>query len=507
MPVQHFAQPTASTTDGNQPITEIRWDFGYDDVEILESGNVIARIRDPNVLLSSGIDIVANSGDRFVIHVKKDTSAGPFAVFRNNIELVGGIPSWGVAASVAGKMVHLPNDLYQEKLAIRKNLERPIRIAQSWIGFSSLIALVFAYLSGIGSHYIPQRFVSSIETSRFSGVISALVFMALALAIQKRTAFFLLPMAQIFTVVQAVFVGNELMKNPTYPHFGGFRLFVSALSIWVLSDSWKTIRGHRASSRKTRKQNLVALAEIEKATVRDLASVAAERGHLLAWQQAQAAGQAGKKPSSHDIVGSSSFPSALDLLTDGSDPFAEQSPSRPPQPLVGMVTGASPLGFVGCSEPSTLSLQPASAIEASVVAHRTETPVFTSPVLGSSVLGSSVPGSPSIAAPPSFMQRSAAPSTPSASTGSTAPGGVTATKPLVFAQPFPESLATPVREEEAVAARITQPGQPELQSTTSEPQAWVPQAWVPPAAPLAEPTANAKNPSGHPLRGRVRSGL
>ena len=125
MPVQHFAQPTASTIDSHQPITEIRWDFGYESVEILESGNVIARINNPNILLSSGVDITANSGDRFVLHVQKDTSAGPFAVFRNEVELVGGIPSWGIASSVAGKMVHLPPDIYQQKESKVKEWFKP----------------------------------------------------------------------------------------------------------------------------------------------------------------------------------------------------------------------------------------------------------------------------------------------------------------------------------------------------------------------------------------------
>ncbi len=284
MPVQHFAQPAALTIDTDQPITEIRWGFGYDNIEILESGNTVAQIRDPATLLSSGVDITASNGVRFVIHIKKDVSAGPFAIFRNGTELVGGVPSWGVASSVAGKLVHVPNDLYQEKLSIRKNLERPIRIAQSWIGLSSLIAIVFAYLSGIGSRFVPPRFLSSIETPLFPGAISALTFMALALAIQKPTAFFVLPVAQIFTIVQALFVGNELLKAPVYPHFGSFRLFISALSLWVMTDCWKTIRGHRSKARETRKHNLAGLSEIEKTTVRDLASVAAERGHLLAWQ-------------------------------------------------------------------------------------------------------------------------------------------------------------------------------------------------------------------------------
>ena len=366
MPVQHFAQPAASTIDTHQPITEIRWDFGYDNIEILESGNVVAQIRDPATLLSSGVDITASNGVRFVIHVKKDVSAGPFAIFRNGTELVGGVPSWGVASSVAGKLVHVPNDLYQEKLSIRKNLERPIRIAQSWIGLSSLTAIVFAYLSGIGSRFVPPRFLSSIETPLFTGAISALAFMALALAIQKRTAFFVLPVAQIFTIVQALFVANELLKAPTYPHFGGFRLFISVLSLWVMTDCWKTIRGHRSKTRETRKHNLAGLSEIEKTTVRDLASVAAERGHLLAWQHSQTEVYPGEKPSHPDLLDRSpSAFSAIDLSTYGSDPFVPASPTID-QPQEAPATGGNPSIPNWFTRSATLVLQPAPApIEAS----------------------------------------------------------------------------------------------------------------------------------------------
>ena len=337
MPVQHFAQPTASTIDSHQPITEIRWDFGYESVEILESGNVIARINNPNILLSSGVDITANSGDRFVLHVQKDTSAGPFAVFRNEVELVGGIPSWGIASSVAGKMVHLPTDIYQQKESIRTKLERPIRVSQSWIGLSSLIGLVFAYLSGIGSHFVPPRYLDSIETPLFSGAIAALCFMALALATQKRTAFFVLPIAQIFTIVQAVFIGNTLFDAPAYPHFAGFRLFISALMLWVLADSWKTIRGHRADVREARRQNQIGLDEVEKITVRDLEKVAAERGHLLAWQKTMAdALSPNKVPDVALPKSTAKLPSTLDLLTDESDPFAQTAaPVASTQPEAG----------------------------------------------------------------------------------------------------------------------------------------------------------------------------
>lgn len=366
MPVQHFAQPAASTIDSDQPITEIRWDFGYANIEILESGHLIAQIRDPNVLLSSGVDITANSGDRFVINVKKDVSAGPFAVFRNNTELVGAIPSWGVAPSVAGKLVHVPNDLYQEKLAIRKNLERPVRIAQSWLGFLSLVAIVFSYVSGIGSRFVPPRFLSSLQTPLFSGAISALTFMALALAIQKRTAFFLLPAAQIFTIVQALFVGSDLLKEPVYPHFGGFRLFVSALSLWVMMDCWKTIRSHRRVARETRKQNLIGLSEIEKSTVRDLAAVTAERGHLLAWQRSRGEAQSANTPSTPEAQPSVfSFPLAEDLLPDGTDPFAQET-SELSQPLLRSRPSESLAKPDGVLRPATISLQPAALLLAPI---------------------------------------------------------------------------------------------------------------------------------------------
>jgi hypothetical protein len=456
MPVQHFAQPAASTIDTDQPITEIRWDFGYDSVEILESGDVIAQIRNPNILLSSGIDITANNGDRYVIHVKKDVSAGPFAVFRNGVELVGGIPSWGVASSVAGKMVHLPNDLYQEKLAIRKNLERPIRVAQSWLGFSSLVAIVFAYLSGMGSDFVPKRFVYSLETPLFSGAIAALAFMALALIIQKRTAFIFLPVAQIFTIVQALFVGSTLLKSPAYPHFGGFRLFICALTLWVLIDSWNTVRVHRGSVRETRKLNQEGLDEIEKTTVRDLAKVASERGHLLAWQQRSAelhndspsetSEDSARFDLSPDSTTSHSFPSALDLLPDGADPFAPESTLEGPVEQALRNSPSKPSWF---TRPAGISLQPVKPIETSPVAH-------ASPV--------AAPGFQPFAPPaPQVLQPRLAP--PALQT--------------------PHALQTP----------------PALPTPT-------PEAWVPPAAPLPETETNPKpTPSNHPLRGRVRSGL
>ena len=359
MPVQHFAQPATSTIDNDHPITEIRWDFGYANIEILESAQLIAQIRDPKRLISSGIDITAKSGDHFVIQVKKDVSAGPFTIFRNNTELLGGVPSWGVASSVAGKLVHLPNDLYQEKLSISKNLERPVRIAQSWLGFLSLVAIVFAYLSGIGSRFVPPRFLSSIETPLFSGAISALTFMALALAVQKRSAFFLLPLAQTFTIVQALFVGNALMKAPAYPHFGGFRLFVSALSLWVTTDCWKTIRSHRSTTRQTRKHNLIGLGEIERATVRDLAVVANERGHQLAWQHSENEAQTTFKSSDFESQPSGlHLASTLDLLPHGSDPFADTSPVLALSKLASPVSES--LAKPGSSMRSAaISLQPA----------------------------------------------------------------------------------------------------------------------------------------------------
>jgi hypothetical protein len=464
MPVQHFAQPAASTIDTDQPITEIRWDFGYDSVDILESGDLIAQIRNPNILLSSGIDITANNGDRFVIHVKKDVSAGPFAVFRNGTELVGGIPSWGVASSVAGKMVHLPNDLYQEKLAIRKNLERPIRVAQSWLGFSSLVAIVFAYLSGIGSDFVPKRFLSSVETPLFSGAIGALAFMALALAIQKRTAFLLLPLAQIFTMVQALFIGSTLLKSPTYPHFGGFRLFVCALTLWVLIDSWNTVRVHRGKVRETRKLNQEGLDEIEKTTVRDLAKVASERGHLLAWQQRSAELHNDSPPDTPDTGPNEiSFPSALDLFSNGADPFA-------PEPTADQSVGAAAQGNVSkpgwFNRPASISLQPAAKVTAPpLTAPALTTPARTAPLV--------------------------APSLPTASPALTR---------------LAEPVAVNAFQQQTPASTFPAPQAP--QAPNQELPMPQPEAWVPPAAPLPEPAVSTKTgPANHPLRGRVRSGL
>jgi hypothetical protein len=500
MPVQHFAQPAASTIDTDQPITEIRWDFGYDSVDILESGDLIAQIRNPNILLSSGIDITANNGDRFVIHVKKDVSAGPFAVFRNGTELVGGIPSWGVASSVAGKMVHLPNDLYQEKLAIRKNLERPIRVAQSWLGFSSLVAIVFAYLSGMGANFVPKRFASSVETPLFSGAVGALAFMALALVIQKRTAFLLLPLAQIFTMLQAFFIGTTLLKSPAYPHFGGFRLFVCALTLWVLIDSWNTVRVHRGRVKATRKLNQEGLDEIEKTTVRDLAKVASERGHLLAWQQRSAELHDDSPPDTPSTGGKEiNFPSALDLLHDGADPFAPEPnahqtvgpfsdrtgpisaalrvPSADPLPTGeadrGPAAGENVSKPGWFNRPATISLQPAAKFTA---------PPSTAPPLTA----------PPSAAPPSTAQPLTAPLV--------APSLASADQALT-------RLAEPVA---ANTFQLQTPA-PTFPALQTPPQALpTPQheAWVPPAAPLPEPVVSAKSgPPNHPLRGRVRSGL
>lgn len=472
MPVQHFAQPAATTIDTDQPITEIRWDFGYDSVDILESGDLIAQIRNPNILLSSGIDITANNGDRFVIHVKKDVSAGPFAVFRNGTELVGGIPSWGVASSVAGKMVHLPNDLYQEKLAIRKNLERPIRVAQSWLGFSSLVAIAFAYLSGIGADFVPKRFASSVETPLFSGAIGALAFMALALVIQKRTAFFVLPAAQIFTIVQALFIGSTLLKTPTYPHFGGFRLFVCALTLWVLIDSWNTVRVHRGKVRETRKLNQEGLDEIEKTTVRDLAKVASERGHLLAWQQRSAELHNDPTPNApntgHNEI---TFPSALDLLIDGSDPFAPEPTSTHVVEPAAEENVSKPGWF---NRPATISLQPV----AKFTAPPFTAPPFTAPQLTAPALTAPAFKAPALTAPlvtPSLTRLAE-------------PLAISAFQQQTTAPAFPASQT---------------PQAPHHELPTPQPQ-----AWVPPAVPLPEPALSTKTgPANHPLRGRVRSGL
>jgi hypothetical protein len=457
MPVQHFAQPTTTTIDPKQPITEIRWDFGYTTIEILEAGQVIAQIRDPDVLLSSGVDITANNGQRFVLHVKKDVSAGPFAVFRNDIELVGGIPSWGVAPSVAGKLVHLPNDLYQEKLSIRKNLERPVRVAQSWLGFSSLVSIVFAYLSGMGSRFVPPRFLSSIDTPLFTGAISALTFMALALAIQKRTAIFVLPIAQIFTIVQGLYLGSELLKGPVYPHFGGFRLFVSALSVWVLIDSWNTVRGHRIKAREARKQNRIGLDEIEKTTVRDLATVAGERGHLLTWQRTKGEAPSAPKPNNVEPhAAAPSFPSALDLLPDGLDPF---TPSAHPA--------------------QTSALVPSSA----------SAPMRLAPPVLSPAAGAPLPAS-GLVAPQGLIGSNAQTASDS---GSSTFAPALAASPTPFRSPTSQSVSTlpqlaPIRQH--------------------VPEVPEPPAWVPPAAPLPEPTDGAKPiPSHHPLRSRVGSGL
>jgi hypothetical protein len=459
MPVQHFAQPTATTVDPSRPITEIRWDFGYTTIEILEAGQLIAQIRDPNVLLSSGVDITGNNGHRFVLHVKKDVSAGPFAVFRNDIELIGGIPSWGVAPSVAGKLVHLPNDLYQEKLSIRKNLERPVRIAQSWLGFLSLVSIAFAYLSGMGSRFVPARFLSSLDTPLFTGAISALAFMALALAIQKRTAFFVLPIAQIVTIVQALYVGTDLLAGPVYPQFGIFRLFVSALSVWVLIDSWKTVRSHRAKAREARKQNQIGLDEIEKSTVRDLATVAGERGHRLAWQHTQGEVPAASKPANAEPQTSiPSFPSALDLVADGLDPFAPAS-SDPQNELP-----AEPIRLA----PAVLIPNPADPLPSSLFSLSSSASVST--------LSSS-----NLVTPQGLIGAGPQPS-----------NAAPITSPTLLSH-APEPTAT-----------LPQPPQPPLY----EPLIPEPQGWVPPAAPLPETTESAKpGPSHHPLRSRVRSGL
>jgi hypothetical protein len=561
MPVQHFAQPAATTIDTDQPITEIRWDFGYDRVDILESGNVIAQIRNPNILLSSGIDITANNGDRFVIHIKKDVSAGPFAVFRNGTELVGGIPSWGVASSVAGKMVHLPNDLYQEKLAIRKNLERPIRVAQSWLGFSSLVAIVFAYLSGMGKDFVPKRFLSSVETPLFSGAIAALAFMALALVMQKRSIFFLLPFAQIFTIVQALFIGSTLLKSPKYPHFGGFRLFVCALTLWVLIDSWNTVRLHRGRVRETRKLNQLGLDEIEKTTVRDLAKVASERGHLLAWQQRSAELHSDSPhPDSphHDSSQrvpdtrwnehrEANVPSALDLLADGADPFAPELAS---DQAVGPAAGGNVAKAGWFNRPATITLQRGAKGEEPVVQMSAPVAVLAS---------AAVPTSPSFAPPPSALPTSApfplpttssvapavalAPSVPTtpgfatlkaptfAAAGLTAPGltaptfaaaGLTASS-VSTPQPTPVHPSIPVFHQQApLQAPPTShvspslqalpvppiPPTPQVPEIAQIPEMAQPEAWVPPAAPLVEPVVSAKpGPTNHPLRSRVRSGL
>jgi hypothetical protein len=539
MPVQHFAQPAASTIDTDQPITEIRWDFGYDTLEILESGNVIAQICDPNILLSSGIAITANNGHRFVIHVKKDVSAGPFAIYRDDIELVGGIPSWGVASSVAGKLVHLPNDIYQEKLSIRNNLERPIRIAQSWLGFSSLVAIVFASLAGIGNRFVPTRFLSSLETPLFSGAIAALSFMALALAIQKRTAFFVVPIAQIFTIVEAVFIGNELLKSPAYPHFGAFRLFICALTFWVTTDCWKTIRRHRAKARETRKHNLIGLSEIEKITVRDLAKVTEERGHLLAWQQPQGSESSeDQAPSRQPQEGELTFPSTLDLLPDGLDPFDQTSvPSTSSQ--VALSSGPSPAQPGWINRPVTLSPQPAAPLTAPLaftgVTVTAPAPDVLSPVppvgtaspsamvgtlrlsRGQSAFGSAptsaplqAPGGSSSGLMPGSTTGLATglatePKEPASQGTTTAPKtqpSTSATAAFPFLAPAPPlqlenpwvSTGAEVAGQHGQAITVSAFGQPE--------------AWVPPTTTVEETVEPAKpGPAHHPLRARVRAGL
>jgi hypothetical protein len=473
MPVQHFAQPTASTIDTKQPITEIRWDFAYEKVEILESGHAIAQINNPNLLLGSGIEITANSGDRFVLHIKKDTSAGPFVVFRNDIELVGGIPSWGVASSVAGKMVHLPTELFQEKMSIRNKLERPIRIAQSWMGFLSLTALAFAYLSGIGSHYVPNHYLSSVKTPLFSGAIAALGFMALALITQKRTAFFVLPIAQIFTIVQAMFMGNALFDSPKYPHFVGFRIFVSALCLWVMADSWKTIRGHRGEVRLARKQNQIGLDEIEKTTVRDLEKIAGERGHLLAWQQNLAETRSGQNtPDSPTPDDGLKFPSAMELVLDGEDPFASNSPAT---------QGSNASAENPPSTPTWMNRNAPASLDA---------------------------GIPSVAAPNAHRstglrfgdaQQADFSLARSASAWNQTNPTAASLDPLQTLRPEvtrPSTMPAP-------NATSVFPVSTESSLLVNEPE-----AWVPPATPQSESVEPAKpSTTHHPLRSRVRSGL
>ena len=286
MPVQHFAQPTASSDGINQTeasMAEIRWDFGYNNVEILEGGQAVARINNPELLIAEGIEISTNHGNRYVMHVKKNTANGPFQVFRNDIELVGGLPNWGTAPSVAGKMVHLATELFEEKEWVRTKVDRPVRAAQSWMGFLSFVALVYAYLSGLGSRFVPDRFLSSIETSVFSGAIAALVFMAMALATQRRTAFFVLPFAQIFTIVQGAAIGRVLLDKPKYPHLIAIRVVACALAVWVMIDSWNSARVWRRRLREHHHRDETARSQIEHDTVAALAVAVAERTDEQRW--------------------------------------------------------------------------------------------------------------------------------------------------------------------------------------------------------------------------------
>ena len=135
------------------------------------------------------------------------------------------------------------------------------------------------------------------------------------------------------------------MDAPKYPHFVGFRLFVSALAIWVMSDSWNTIRGHRRTTRENRRRDEEGLAQIERTTVKNLAAVAEERSHILAWQQAIATPRSGHGSAQQHQTEPDASRVASVLVADGVDPYAQDQ----------RISYPSRLSDPGTSYPSDLS--------------------------------------------------------------------------------------------------------------------------------------------------------
>jgi hypothetical protein len=234
------------------------------------------------------------------------------------------------------------------------------------------------------------------------------------------------------------------------------------------------------------------------------------------------------------------FPSALDLLPDGLDPFDQTSVSSPSSP-VSLSSGPSPAQTGWFNRPATTSLQAAAPLTAPVafagvsVAASGQDSVGLVPPVGqlspvctagtlrlsqgqSPFANASTTAPPQATAEPTAGQTAMAPA-PATTMPPTTPPTMPLTAPVTLSAPFtgtnaafpfpapgPPGLDLKNPLVSAAAEMIGQPPQPPQPPSVGT----VPQRdpWVPPAAPVEETVEPAKpSPSHHPLRSRVRSGL
>lgn len=234
MPVQKFSRP-----ETENPIVEVRWDFGFENVEVVYEGRMLGKITDSTTFREHGVSTTTPDGKILDLHLASSGGEDHVVVYLAASELEAHEVQWGVAPKSADlRPEFFGHGREPINAAFSRGYEKAILKAQKWLWYLGIANLLFAAMTPLGkdflSGYLSEDIRRPLSANVFTGSAFGVLFMILAFLTSRRRAILTLSTGIVLTGLSIASVGQLLLETSDYAGLAVSRIMFSLLGLFII---------------------------------------------------------------------------------------------------------------------------------------------------------------------------------------------------------------------------------------------------------------------------------